>query len=164
MALAQEKERLDEKIDQITYDWDLEADKLATYDGLSHLCSETAYREKIFNLLDEIHHYDTVLYGVLIKLNSRKEDKEIKQTLREIKKFESNYSSKKFIHFMREECAQAKKIERDYEVTKNDVGINSYSGQIYLLELELFKYVKNTTKSIDHLRKHIHHLSSHYEN
>ncbi len=164
IAVCQESEeqRLDEKIDQITYDWDLEADKLSTYVGLQQLCTDEAYRTKIFSLLDEIHHYDTVLYGVLLKLSKTSKDKEVKQTLKDIKKFEDEYDTKDFIHFMNEECKAMREIERDSEKTANDVGINSYSGQVYLLETELFKYVKHVTNRVDKIRLHVHHLSKHY--
>ena len=159
---AQEKERLDEKIDEITYDWDLEADKLSTYAGLQQLCSDEEYRKKILGLLEEIHHYDTVLYGVLVKLSRTSDDKEVKKTLKDIKKFEEEYDTKSFVHFMNEECKAMRDIERHADETANDVGINSYSGQVYLLETELFKYVKHVTARVDKIRTHVHHLSKHY--
>ncbi len=160
---AQEDEqRLDDKIDEITYDWDLEADKLSSYEGLQELCFDEEYRNKILTLLDDIHHYDTILYNVLTKLSRTNDDKEIKKTLKDIKKFESEYDSKSFIHFMNGECKAMKEIEKNSEETANDVGINSYSGQVYLLETELFKYVKHVTARVDKIRLHVHHLSKHY--
>ncbi|MEQ9467882.1 MAG: hypothetical protein RLN88_10760 [Ekhidna sp.] len=163
IAWAQdESERLDEKIDQITYDWDLEADKLSTYAGLQQLCTDEGYRTKILKLLDDIHHYDTVLYGVLVKLSKTSDDKEVHKTLKDIKKFEEEYDSNSFIHFMNEECKAMRDIERHSEDTANDVGINSYSGQVYLLETELYKYVKHITSRVDKIRLHVHHLSKHY--
>lgn len=159
-----EEGRLDEKIDQITYDWDLEADKLSSYEGLQSLCSDEEYRLKIFKLLDDIHHYDTILYGVLLNLSKRQKSKEIDKTLRDIKKFEKEYDTKSFIHFMNEECKAMTEIESHYAETKNEVGYSSYSGQIYLLETELFKYVKHVTDRVDKIRQHVHHLSKHYQN
>ena len=159
-----DNERLDEKIDKITYAWDLEADKLSSYDGLQTLCTDESYRMEIFALLNDIHHYDTVLYNVLIKLSKKNHDKEIEKTLKDIKKFEEEYDTKSFIHFMNEECKAMLDIEKHAEETKNDVGSNSYSGQIYLLETELYKYVKHVTDRVDKIRQHVHHLSKHYEN
>ncbi|WP_420319162.1 hypothetical protein [Ekhidna sp.] len=155
-------ERLDEKIDEITYDWDLEADKLSTYAGLQLLCSDEAYRSKILQLLDDIHHYDTVLYGVLIKISKSTKDREVKKTLSDIRKFEEEYNTRSFVHFMNEECRAMKEIEKNSEKTANDVGINSYSGQVYVLETELYKYVKHVTARVDKIRIHVHHLSKHY--
>lgn len=160
----EKKERLDDKIDQITYDWDLEADKLSTYLGLQELCTDQEYRTKIVTLLEEIHHYDTVLYNVLQKIAKKGNDKEANKALKDIKKFEQQYDTKKFIHFMNEECKSMQDIEKNAEETANDVGINSYSGRIYLLETELYKYIKNITHRVDKIRLHVHHLSSHYHN
>lgn len=163
-AQEEESERLDKKIDELTYDWDLEADKLSSYEGLQNLCTDETYRLKIFTLLEDIHHYDTVLYGVLIKLARTNKDKEIDKTLKDIKKFEESYNTKSFVHFMNEECKAMIDIEKHSEETKNDVGTNSYSGQIYLLETELYKYVKHITDRVDKIRQHVHHLSKNYQN
>jgi len=162
IAIAQEDERLDDKIDEITYQWDLEADKLSSYEGLAQLCTDESYRTEILSLLNEIHHYDSVLYDVLLKLSRTSSDKEIKQTLKDIKKFEETYDTQSFISFMSDECKAMREIESHSEETANDVGINSYSGQVYLLETELFKYVKHVTARVDKIRLHVHHLSKHY--
>ena len=162
VAFAQDEGRLDDQIDEITYDWDLEADKLATYEGLLFVCGNQEYRQKIIGLLNDIHHLDSVLYDVLIDLSKRSSDKEIKKTLKDIKKFEEEYDTKSFIHFMHEECKAAKEIERNAEDTRNEVGQNSYSGQVYVLETELFRYVKHVTQRVDKIRLHVHHLSSPY--
>ncbi len=162
-VFAQEEGRLDERIDEITYDWDLEADKLATYEGLLYVCSNQEYRTKIIQLLNDIHHLDSVLYDVLVDLSQRSSDKEIKKTLKDIKKFEEEYDTKSFVHFMSEECKAAKEIERDAKKTRSEVGANSYSGQVYILETELYNYVKHVTNRVDKIRQHVHHLSKHYE-
>ena len=161
--LAQEEGRLDDRIDEVTYDWDLEADKLATYDGLLYVCSDEDYRQKVIKLLNDIHHLDSVLYGVLIDVSKHSSDKEVKKTLKDIRKFEEDYNTKNFIHFMSQECKAAAEIEKNAEKTKNQVGQNSYSGQIYILETELFRYVKHVTQRVDKIRLHVHHLSAHYK-
>ena len=161
-GFAQEEERLDEKIDQITYDWDLEADKLSSYEGLQQLCLDEQYRNKILTLLNEIHHYDSVLYDVLLKLSRTSSDREIKKTLKDIKKFEEEYDTQNFISFMSDECKVMREIEKNAKATANDVGYNSYDGQVYLLETELFKYVHHVTSRVDKIRLHVHHLSKHY--
>lgn len=161
--VAQEgEERLDERIDKVTYSWDLEADKLATYEGLISVCGDKEYETKVVSLLNEIHHLDSVLYGVLLKISKTSTDKEVKKTLKDIKKFEEDYGTKNFIHFMSQECIAASEIEKNAKDTRNEVGQNSYSGQVYILETELFKYVKHVTQRVDKIRLHVHHLSSHY--
>ncbi len=161
-AFGQIKGRLDEEIDRITYDWDFEADKLSTYEGLRFACTNTQYRDRIVMLLKEIHHYDTILFQVLTKLSKTDGDREIRQTLKEIQKFEEKYDTRSFIRFMHQECKASSDVERNVEVTKNDVRENSYSGQKYILETELYKYVRHVTHRVDKIRLHIHHLSSHY--
>lgn len=162
---AQEpKERIDDKIDQITYDWDLEADKLATYEGLGKICNDEDYRKSILSLLDEIHHYDTLLYGILVKISRTNNDREVKRSLKDIKKFEEEYNTKSFVHFMNQECHAMREIEKNADETRNDVGQNSYSGQVYILETELLKYVHHVTARVDKIRQHVHQLSNHYKN
>ena len=160
-AQEDQEKRLDEKIDKITYDWDLEADKITSYAGLLQLCTDKEYRTRILELLDDIHHYDTILYNVLVKLARTSNDREVQKTLKDIKKFEEKYDTKSFIYFMNEECKAMFEIEKESGATANDVGINSYSGQVYLLETELFKYVKHVTARVDKIRLHVHHLSKH---
>ncbi len=157
------KERLDDRIDEVTYQWDLEADKLATYEGLLVVCTDKPYRTEIISLLNEIHHLDSVLYEVLVDLSRVNTDKEIRKTIKEIEQFENEYNTKSFIHFMSQECKASREIEKDSKYTRNEVGETSYSGQIYILETELFKYVKQITQRVDKIRIHVHHLSSHYE-
>ena len=155
--------RLDESIDEVTYNWDLEADKLATYDGLLFVCANEEYRTRILSMLNEIHHLDSVLYDVLTRMSRTSSDKEIKKTIKDIEKFESEYGTRQFISFMSEECKAAREIERNADDTRNEVAQNSYSGQVYLLETELYKYVNQITKRVDKIRLHVHHLSAHYE-
>ncbi len=164
VSMAQGLEgQLDKKIDQVTYDWDMEADKLETYEGLRFLCEDRTYRDRIITLLKDIHHLDTVLYGVLIDLSRTSDDKEIKKTLKDIQKFEEEYDTKSFIQFMSSECKASKGIETNADDTRNEVGITSYSGQVYVLETELFNYVRHVTKRVDKIRVHVHHLKAYYE-
>ena len=157
------EEQLEKQIDEVTYNWDLEADKLSTYAGLLFVCSDKTYRTEIISLLNEIHHLDSVLYEVLQELSLTDPDREIRKTLREIESFELNYDTKNFIRFMGGECKASKEIEKNAEDTKNEVGETSYSGQVYILETELFKYVNQVTRRVDKIRTHVHHLISHYE-
>ncbi len=157
-AQAQETKTLGATIDELTYNWDTEAENLNSYDGLTEFCVNTEYRVGIVELLNEIHHYDSVLYDRLVKAQRFKKDKEIEKTLKEISKFEDQYSMKNLIHFLHEECDIRKDIEKNADESRNDLGANSYSGQIYIVETELNKYIKHITKRLDHVREHVHHL------
>ncbi len=158
-SLAQEQSStIGQEIDEITFNWDIEAKNLNDYDGLTQFCKDVDYRTNIISLLNQIHHYDSVLYDRLVKAQRFNHDKEIEKTLKEISKFEDKYSMKSFIHFLHEECVAQKDIEKNSIDSKNDFGTNSYEGQIYIVETELNKFIKHITKRVDHVREHVHHL------
>ena len=156
-VLAQD-ESLGQKIDELTYAWDSKSPDLMEYENLSKFCLSDEYRTDFITLLQDLHHYDSVLLERLSKAARFSHDREIEKTLREIETFESEYSIRDFIHFLREECDRRKSIEHEADDLKKDIGTNSYDGQIYLIETELHNFIKNTTKRVDHIRKHVHHL------
>jgi len=145
-------------IDEVTKNWDDMSEELSTYDGLRMYCRNKSYKEKVLSTLNSIHHYDTVIYNVLVKKQRYKKDKEIDQFLKEIKKFETKFHPTKLISFLHEECSFRKDIEHDKEESKTSFGADSYDGQINILETELYKFVRQITKIVDSIRKHSHHL------
>lgn len=161
LILAQENEPLEQKIDNITYDWDLKAKDIDNYEGLSKFCVSADYRKEIVTLLKAIHHYDSVLYHRLSKMVRYSDNNEVEKTLKDIERFEEGYSIKEFIHFLHNECDRRKEIEHNADKSKNDIGAESYDGQIYLVETELDKFIKQVTRRIDNIRKHLHHLRIH---
>ncbi|MEQ8474439.1 MAG: hypothetical protein RIC35_24795 [Marinoscillum sp.] len=157
-SIYAQENTLGSAIDDLTYKWDGEARNLNSYEGLSKFCDDKEYRVEIIDLLNEIHHYDSVLYDRLVAAQRFKKDKEIEKTLDEIAKFEKKYSMQTFIHFLHEECISRNEIEKHSDESRNDIGANSYDGQIYIIETELNKFIKHITKRVDHLRKHVHHM------
>jgi len=157
---AQESgETLGRKISDITFKWDLESIALNSYDGLLTFCNDKEYRYGVIDLMREIHHYDSMLYDRLIKANRiSSSNKEINRAIKEIEKFEKEYSAKKFIAFLREECMNASDIEKNSRDLKNELASESYDGQILIIENLLNKYIKHITKRLDHIRKHVQHL------
>lgn len=151
-------ETLGQKIDELTYQWDLKSKELNSYEGLSEFCQDQAYRDDFVIMLNDIHHYDSVLYQRLLKAARISDSKEISKAIKDIEKFEDGYSMKKFIHFLHDECIDRNDIEKHAKELKSEIGSESYSGQIYILENELNKYVKHITTRVDHIRKHAHHL------
>lgn len=149
---------LGQAMDELTYKWDVEAQLLSTYDGLIKFCDDKDYRFQVIELLNEIHHFDSVLYQRLVKVQRFNDDKEIEKTIKDIRKFEKNYSMKDLIHFLHKECNIKNEIEKNAAESRNDIGENSYDGQIYITEVELNKYIKHITKRVDVIRKHVHHL------
>lgn len=159
MAIAQEENAsLSLRVDNLTYDWDREAKIISNYGGLDAFCNNVEYRNTIITLLNEIHHMDSVLYDRAKQASKRSSNTEIEKLIKDIEKFEKEFSMHKFLVHLKEECATQKEIEKNRVYTKNEVGAESYDGQILLLENELHKYIKHITKRVDTIRKHVHHL------
>lgn len=149
------QENIGAKLEELTLAWDGEAEKLATYDGLSEFCTVEPYRARMIETLKGIHHYDSVLYDVITKkARYGGGDSEMKKTLKDIEKFESEYSIRDFLNFLHEECNARNDIERNARKTGEDK-----DAEAYVLETELGKYVKHITKRIDVIREHVHHLN-----
>lgn len=153
-----EEESLGKKIEELTTSWDNASVALNSYEGLSKFCVSPEYRQEIIDLLNGIHHYDSVLYDRLVKLARHSNNKEVTQTLKDIEKLEQEYDMKSFLHFLHEECVRRSDLEKHAATLKNDIGENSLDGQIYLIETELNKYIKHITKAIDNIRVHTQHL------
>lgn len=153
-----QEETLGEKITELSSNWDLTVVNLNSYSGLSKFCKDQTYRSEIITLLGDIHHYDSVLYDRLVKASRVSDDKEIKKALDQIKKFEENYSMKTFIHFLHDECRGRSELERNANDSRANTGDESYDSQVYLIEIELNKFIKQITKRVDHVKKHVEHL------
>jgi hypothetical protein len=158
LGYSQTEETLGQVIDRLTYQWDTEALTLETYGGLTSFCKDVEYRTTIISLMDEIHHYDSVLYEKAKIAHQRSHDHEIVKLIKEIESFETGYGPKNFIHFLKEECDGQKALEKQSEDLKTAMGEESYDGQAYVIEVEMRRYVKHLTKRVDNIRKHVHHL------
>lgn len=141
------------KIDELTYEWDEQAVKLSTYEGLSEFCTVAPYRESLVENLRQIHHYDSVLYDIVSQRARFGNNSELRKTLRDIEKLESEYSINDFLVFLHEECNARNDIERNAREYDEDK-----DAEVYRLETDLQKYVKDITKRIDVVREHVHHI------
>ncbi len=156
-SLAQEP--VGKIIKDLTFQWDNEALSLADYQGLQQFCRDAEYRNSIVKLLKDMHHYDSVLYKRLSKAaRFGNADKEVKKTLSDIEEFESEYDVRNFLVFLKDECNSARDLERNRDDLEDEIGENSYDEQRYILELELQKFIKSTTKRADLIVKHVEHL------
>lgn len=151
---AQEEAEVVKAVDELTINWDNEAEKLQTYEGLGSFCGESVYRKKIIGMLDEIHHYDTLLYGIVTRKFANNKDPEAKATLDDIQTLESDYTTKSFRRFIHKECNTYNEIENNLGREKGP----EYKEEVKALEDELKKYVIEITKQIDLIDEHIHHL------
>ncbi|WP_420319078.1 hypothetical protein [Ekhidna sp.] len=141
-------------VDELTINWDNEAEKLQTYEGLGSFCGESVYRKKIIAMLDEIHHYDTLLYGIVTRKFEANQDQEAKATLDDIQTLESYYTTRSFRDFIHQECNTYNDIEKNLGRAKGP----EYEKEVKALEDELKRYVVEITKQIDLIDEHVHHL------
>ncbi len=153
--LAQESDsEVAKTIDKLRYAWDDEAESLQTYSGLGQFCGESTYRKKIIKMLDDIHHYDTLLYGIVIRKYNADKDKEAKATIDDIETLEVDYTTRAFKQFVHKECNTYNEIENNLGAAKGE----AYDSEVKALETELKKYVLSITKRIDIIDEHVHHL------
>lgn len=141
-------------IDDLTIKWDENALKLESYQGLAKFCSESVYRNQVIDLLDEIHHYDTLLYGIVNRKFDANKDAEAKATIDDISTLEVKYTTKAFKKFIHQECNSYNEIEKNFGSQKG----KAYEKEVKKLEKELIKYVEEVTKQIDLIDEHVHHL------
>lgn len=153
-TFAQENEGIVKIIDDLRYSWDDEAVKLQSYKGLGDFCSNSVYRKKIIKMLDDIHHYDTLLYGIVTRKYDANKDPEAKATLDDIDILEVDYKTISFRKFIHQECNTYNEIENNLGRAKGP----EYEKEVKELEDELIKYVAEITKQIDTIDEHVHHL------
>lgn len=153
-AFSQEEAKIVKIIDDLRYAWDEEAEKLETYQGLGDFCRNSIYRNKIIGMLDDIHHYDTLLYGIVTRKFNANKDPEAKSTIDDIETLEVEYTTKSFRRFIHKECNTYNEIENNLGAAKG----SEYKKEVKELEIELKKYVIEITKQIDLIDEHIHHL------
>ena len=140
-------------VDDLTIKWDRQALQLETYTGLKYYCTSEKYRVNTIELLDKIHHYDTLLYGIVTRKYADTKDKEAEATLKDIIELEEEYTTANFKAFLEKECVDFTTVEENY--TKED---SQYYKEVGKLEKEMAKYVISITTRIDLIDEHIHHL------
>ena len=60
-----------------------------------------------------------------------------------------------FLKFLSAECAELGKLDRRKSDLEDEVGQESYDGQMYILINETSKYIHHITKRVDLLQKHV---------
>ena len=146
------------EFDKITKEWTAIAKEFGSYKGLTKYCSEREFRNEVDALLGAIHHYDTLLYGILINKTLHTSNPELKITIREIEKVEKDFKPKNFHEHLNQDCRHRRKLERNKEKTKNDMHIYSYDGQVLIIENDIRQYVQRITRLVGLIHKHAFHL------
>ncbi|WP_424963407.1 hypothetical protein [Ekhidna sp.] len=149
---------IEEEYDFLTTQWLNVSDDLSHYGGLSAFCTSEEYRSYTMEILDLLHHYDSIVLDMLRNptVDLDISSKEYKKTMKDIAKFEEDYDVKGFISFLRESCITRNDLERNKEDLKNEVGMYSYDGQIVILETDIQKFMKKIDKRIIAINDHIH--------
>ncbi len=139
-------------IDALTLEWDKTARQMQNYKGLSAFCQEKVFRDNAVRLLNDIHHYDSVLFSIVTEKYDTDGNSEAKKTLDDIEKLESEYTTREFLIFLRRECTTVNNIE----MNKSS---EFYEQDTKKLEKEAKKYVLGITAQIDLIDEHVHHLN-----
>lgn len=151
---------IEEEYEFLTGHWLKMSEDISHYYGLSAFCTNSEYRAYTIEVLELLHHYDSIMLDLLrdptanIDISSH----EYKKTMKDIEKFEGDYDLKAFISFLRESCTTRNQLERDKETLKKEVGMYSYDGQVMMLETEVNKFLSKIDKRILSINKHIHHI------
>ncbi|MDA1121343.1 MAG: hypothetical protein O2887_12780 [Bacteroidetes bacterium] len=157
--MSQTKEAIEAKFDQIAAHWNLLSAELDNYEGLSAYCTSNEYRMEVLVVLNEIHHFDSLIMDKVKAPNFKHENqREERKTLQNIAEFESEYSLKNFVEKLSQECEDRKDIEKHKKETINEIGSDSYGGQKLVVELDLYKFIHHVTKRLDHIETHLHRL------
>ena len=146
-----------EDFEKVVENWDTKYSKeLSNINGVVQYCHDKKYHEEIEKVLIFIHRYDSMLFVKLKEKYNSEPDEKTKKILQEIKKVQKEYGARHFMRKLKKECSLKREVDRDQK--NNDIGENSADEEEILLELELKKYMKHITKSIDHLKTHIQYL------
>lgn len=152
-VFAQDETEILITVDDLRYQWDDEAVNLETFEGMERYCHEKKYKKEITDLLNSIHHYDTLLYNVVSKKYAQTDDLQVKEALNDILTVESEYTTVNFLQFLADECEKVKTIEKHQRNKSNDT-----SSERKKLERELFRYIESVTERIDLIDENVHHL------
>ncbi len=140
-------------IDDLTVQWDEGAVKMKTFEGLKDYCRIAPYRNRTRDLLNTIHHYDTVLYQTVIDKFDTSQDAEAAATIKDIEKLEIEYTTRSFFRFLHTVCNTLNEIENNLKE-----GSREYNKEVEALEAELVKYITGITSQVDIIDEHVHHL------
>ena len=156
-ASDDEKKSLEKEFDEVAQQWHDISKIIDNYEGLAEYCKSPNFKNQVLLSLRRIHHFDSL---IMDKIQSpsfvHENEKEEKKTLKSIEEFESEYRIPSFLEHLQDECDARHDIEKNRKNTANEIGSESYSGQVYLVELELYKYIHHIDKRLEHIEKHLH--------
>ncbi|MEP1035552.1 hypothetical protein [Ekhidna sp.] len=157
-TLTVKAQNVEEQYETLTNQWLEVSVELKSYNGLSKFCQSQEFRGYAVNILSDLHHFDSVMINFLHEPTTELliGKKEYQKSLKDINNFEAKYSTKGFLDFLRESCITRNDLEKNKEDLKKDIGMNSFDGQVLVLESGLTKYLKHIDKRILAIEKHMH--------
>ncbi len=151
---------IEETYDRLTAQWLKISDVLKDYQGLSEFCVDPDFRSYTKEVLTQIHHYDSVVLDFLNEPGTEAliGHHEYKKTMKDISKFEGKYSIKAFYDFLNESCITRNGLERDRDELELNSGIDSYDGQIVVLQADVNKFLKHIDRRVVAIDEHLHRI------
>lgn len=149
---------IEDEYDKLAGKWLEVSGHLKTYAGLSDYCTKQSYKDHAVQVLSHLHHYDSLVLNMLKGHESEfaVSHKEFKNTIKDIEKFETDYGIKAFVSVLKEGCKSRKELEKDKSKLVNEIGANSYDGQILILESYLRKFLNHIDKKVLAIDDHLH--------
>lgn len=157
-CIAQTAVNIEDDFDLLTAEWLSASGELKTYNGLDRFCTSPDFRETTLDVLDLLHHYDSLVLEILLDPSYDLEisHREYKHTIKDIQEFEEEYSIKDFVAFLRKSCGTRNDLERNKEDLIKESGMYSYDGQILVLETQLRQFLKHIDKKVIAIDDHLH--------
>lgn len=149
---------IEEQFDVVMDNWLERSELLKTYAGVNEYCQNPQFRKSVDRLLKEIHTYDSLIMQKMEDPTAyfSWDSKEEKKTLKDVHELEEEYGLEAFVNHMREICTFRNDIEKDAENLRKQVGIESYDGQVLLIETDMEKYLKKIDKLVVRVDEHLH--------
>ena len=147
------------EFDLMVFHWEESSQMLDNYEGLKKYCFDREFKKETIDLLDQMHHYDSLLYKILLqKMQEGGGGRELRVTIHEIEKFETKYKPKKFLAKLNDDCKGEHYLERHKKDLERETGMEAYDGQALVIGNDAATYIHHINRLLDLIEKHAHHL------
>ncbi|XOV94857.1 MAG: hypothetical protein ACFHWX_09145 [Bacteroidota bacterium] len=157
-AKANSSRDTEKKIISLSDNWSQQVVTISSSKGLRTFCSNDDERYVIFKLLDEIHFYHDQLEAELKTTDFNHSKRQIRRILKHMEKIDEKYHPMEFSRFFREQCALQTKLDKKSDQYEASFGYHTYNGKVYVQEVQIQRYLKRLTKSIDRIKEDVEHF------
>ncbi len=148
----------EKKIISLSDNWNQYVGQINDSRGLKNFCSNDDERHQIFELLDEIHYYHDQLELDLKKTKYNHSKRQIKRILKHMSRIDEKYHPMQFARFFREQCTEQSVVDKNSNHYETSFGPHTYDGKVYMQEVQVQRYLKRLTKSIDRIKEDVEHF------